>query len=285
MSWQGFVEVSKGFYIDSDYIAALRSAGIDSMDAVFAFDGGDDLGKANLARYRSRRRFVLPETGRTCYLKRYDRPPIGRQIRNWVDHLAHASTAASDWQPAAQLASAGIKTARIIAYGEEWNWMVVERRSFVIMEEIANARSLEDRLPQYFYDSAPLENVSQKREFIEKLADFARRFHDTGLRHRDFYLCHIFMTADEDLYLIDLQRTFRPMVMDKRLRVKDIAQLHYSAPGRIISSADRLRFYLRYVGQEGLTRADRCFLKCVRNRAWRMAEHDIKHGRRVPFAE
>ncbi|HPD45858.1 MAG TPA: lipopolysaccharide kinase InaA family protein [Anaerohalosphaeraceae bacterium] len=284
MSEHDFVEVGNGFHVDRKFVEPLRRLGLDSLEAVFAFEGGEKLTKANLARHRSRIRFMLPETGKAYYLKRYDRPPPGQQIRNWIDHRQRASTAAYDRRPAEELTAAGIRTARVVAFGEEWSGLF-EKRSFVILEEIANGRSLEARLPEYFYNSKPLENVDRKRQFIRALADFARRFHDTGLRHRDFYLCHIFMTGDETLYLIDLQRTFRPMIFDERFRVKDIAQLYYSAPGQIISRADRLRFYCYYVGRDRLTAADRRFLRQVKNRAWRMADHDIRHGRRVPFAE
>ena len=284
MSEPGFVEVVAGFHADRSYVEALGRLGMDSLDTVFAFEGGRNLIKDNLAPYRSRIRFVLPETGKAYYLKRYDRPPRLQQVRNWIDHLQRASTAACDRRPAERLAAVGIRTARIVAFGEQWNGLF-EKRSFIITEEIPDARSLEERLPECFYGGNRVENVDRKRQFIHKLADFARRFHETGLRHRDFYLCHIFMTADEEFYLIDLQRTFRPLVFDERFRVKDVSQLHYSASGRTISRADRLRFYLHYVGREELTAGDRRFLRHVKNRAWRMADHDIKHGRPVPFAE
>ncbi len=284
MSEQDFIEIDSGFYADPQYVNPLAQVGMNSIDAVFSFDGGRNLAKDNLAPHRSRIRFTLPDTGAACYLKRYDRPPVDRQVRNWIDHRRRISTAACDRRPVDLITAVGIGAARVVAFGEEWSGLV-ERRSFIITEEIANARSLEDRLPEYFYHGSPLENVDRKRAFIKKLADFARRFHDTGLRHRDFYLCHIFMTADEELYLIDLQRTFCPLIFDDRFRVKDIAQLHYSAPGRIISRADRLRFYLNYARRDNLTPADRRFIKRVKNRAWRMADHDIKHNRPVPFAE
>ncbi|MBE0535776.1 MAG: hypothetical protein IH624_08910 [Phycisphaerae bacterium] len=284
MSEQDFVEVSSGFFADRRYVEPLGRLGLNSMEAVFAFEGDRNLAKANLARHRSRIQFLMPETGKAYFLKRYDRPPQLQQVRNWIDHFERASTAAYDRQPAEQLAAAGIRTARVVAYGEGWDGLF-EERSFIITEEIAEGHSLEQRLPECFSTSGPFTNIAAKRQFIQRLADFARRFHETGLRHRDFYFCHIFMTADEAFHLIDLQRTFRPLVWEERFRVKDIAQLHYSAPGKIISRTDRLRFYLHYVDREALTAADRRFLRQVKNRAWRMADHDIKHGRPVPFAE
>lgn len=280
----GFVEVSKDFFVAGDYVDALVEAGLDSMDAVFAFEGGEDLGKANLGKHRRRIRFELEATGKRYYLKRYEGTPLGVQVRNWIDHWRRASMSSFDMGPGEELAALGIRTPKVVAYGDEWEG-VFEGRSFLITEEISDAKSLEESLPSYFYDSSPVENVDKKRAFIERLADFAKYFHQTGYRHRDFYLCHIFMTADEEFYLIDLHRTFKPVLFDGRFRVKDIAQLYYSVPGDIISRADRLRFYRRYVGRDRLTVADKIFIRQLKSRAWRMADHDIKHGREVPFAK
>lgn len=283
MSEQNFIKVAEGFFADCDYAQPLAEIGLDCIDAVFSFVGDRNLAKGNLAKHRTRIQFTLSATGGICFLKRYDSPPPFDQMRNWLDHLRRASTAAYDRLPVGQLNAAGIKTAKVIAYGEQWAGLF-EKRSFIVTEEIPNAHSLEQRLPEYFYDTCPSENVDRKRRFIEKLADFAKQFHETGLRHRDFYLCHIFMTADEEFYLIDLQRTFKPVLFDKRFRIKDIAQLYYSAPGNVVSRADRLRFYRRYTGRKKLTRSDRFFIGRLKARAWRMADHDIKHGRDVPFA-
>ncbi len=284
MSGQGFLEFSKDYFVASDYVDALSEAGLDSMDAVFAFEGDRNLNKPNLAKHRTRIEFQLSHTGRRYYLKRYDGTSLFDQLRGWLDHLRRSSMSAFDRWPVEQLAAAGIKTAKVIAYGEQWNGLF-ENRSFVITEEIINAQSLETKLPAYFYDGSPKENASRKRQFIYKLADLARRFHETGLRHRDFYLCHIFLTDDEEFYLIDLHRTFKPMLFDERFRIKDITQLFYSAPGDVISRADRLRFFKRYLGQERLSRADKAFIGKLKSRAWRMADHDIKHGREVPFTK
>ncbi len=283
MSEQNFIEVAEGFFADSDYVQPLAELGLDCIDAVFSFEGDRNLAKDNLAKHRTRIQFTLGATGGVCFLKRYDSPPPFDQMRNWLDHLRWASTAAYDRLPTGQLNAAGIKTAKVIAYGEQWAGLF-EKRSFVITEKIPNAHSLEQKLPEYSYGSCPFEKVDRKRRFIERLADFARQFHETGLRHRDFYLCHIFMTDNEEFYLIDLQRTFKPILFDKRFRIKDIAQLYYSAPGNVISRADRLRFYRHYTGRKKLTRSDRFFIGRLKARAWRMADHDIRHGRDVPFA-
>ena len=68
------------------------------------------------------------------------------------------------------------------------------------------------------------------------------RFHDTGFRHCDLYFSHIFLGEGGKLYLIDLQRVFKPVLFKERFRVKDIAQLYYSAEAKYFSRSDRLHF-------------------------------------------
>jgi hypothetical protein len=85
--------------------------------------------------------------------------------------------------------------------------------------------------------------------------------------------------------LIDLARAFKPMLFRERFRVKDIAQLHYSAPGKYFSRTDRLRFYLRYAGQNKLTAKDKAFIRKIMKKTKSMAQHNIKHGRAVPFTK
>ena len=73
--------------------------------------------------------------------------------------------------------------------------------------------------------------------------------------------------------------------MRQRWRIKDIAQLYYSSPGGCFSNADRMRFYMAYSGHKKLTGADKGFLGRVLRRAEKMARHDAKHGRVVPFRD
>ena len=70
----------------------------------------------------------------------------------------------------------------------------------------------------------------------------------------------------------------------KVVRVKDIAQLHYLAPGQYFSRTDRLRFYLEYAGQSKLAREDKVFIRKVINKTRQMVRHNVKHGRPAPFA-
>ncbi|MBN1124493.1 MAG: hypothetical protein JXA82_05755 [Sedimentisphaerales bacterium] len=283
MSESPYIQLMEGFFCHTSYSETLRQIGLDTIDAIFAFDKGEDLHKSNLADFRTRCRFQLPNTDTIAYLKRYDKPPKAFQIRNWISHRTRAATAIFDHVPTIALAQSGILTPRTIAYGWQWDGLF-EKRSFILSEALTDAEALERKLPNCFEGLSPTASVAKRREFLYALAEWTRQFHETGYRHRDFYLAHIFYSQAGQFYLIDLQRAFRPKFMKERFRVKDIAQLHYSASGQTFSCTDRLRFYRRYAGMTKLGAKDRRFLKKVRAKAWRMADHDIRHGRQVPFA-
>ena len=180
------------------------------------------------------------------------------------------------------LTAAGVKTPRVVACGEQWG-ILFERRSFLMTEEIRDSQSLERRLPPCFGDVAT-PAWQNRREFIRRLAEFIRRFHETGRRHRDLYLSHIFYSDAGEFCLIDLARASRP-VFQRRFQIKDLAQLHYSSPARHFSRTDRLRFYLVYAGRPKLVPKDKAFLRAVLCKTARMVRHNVKHGAVPPFLE
>ena len=285
MSEQKFIEISKGFLIDAGYETAFSELGLTSIDAVFSYSAGKNLAKDNLARFRSRYQFEINSPASplptTVFLKRYDRPPILTQLRNWLCHRRRASMAFLEFEPAKKLAEAGINTPKTISYGEQWG-ILFEKRSFIITEKIPDAEALERKLPAYFSGPTTAENLKLRRAFVAQLAAFIRKFHETNYRHRDLYFSHIFYSGQ--FHLIDLARAFRPILSRRRFRIKDLTQLYYSAQRQYFSNADRLRFYLRLTGQSKLNRKDKLFIRKVINKAKRMARHDIKHGRPAPFA-
>jgi heptosyltransferase-2 len=274
--------LEKNFYLDDNFKEAFTQLGLTSTEKIFSFKEGKNLVKDNLARYRSRVQFEINSPATKLFLKRYDRPPILSQLKNWLAHRRRISCAMCNVETAEKLAVAGISVPNTISYGEKWG-LVFEKRSFVITEQIPNASSLESKLPACFDNSGNTENIKTKRDFIRCSADFVRRFHDAGFRHRDLYLSHIFYDNNNNFYLIDLARTFKPLLLMERFRVKDIAQLHYSAPAKNFSATDRLRFYLRYSKKTKLANTDKSFIKKVVEKSLRMAKHDKKHGRAAPF--
>ena len=282
MTEQKFIEISQSFFVDSDFVKAFEKLGLKSFDALFSFDSGKDPGGSSLPNYRSRLEFKTSNPEKILYLKRYNQPDAMTQIKNWFWHNTRKSMMYFDLDPADDLAKAGIKTPKTVSYGEQWGFFF-EKRSFIISEELSNAEPLEQKLPDCFKDTSKTENLRQQRNFIDRLAQFAKKFHATGYRHRDFYLAHIFYSDDGTFYLIDLQRAFKPRILDERFRVKDISQLYYSAPGSAFSRTDRLRFYKSYTGKKSLNARDKAFIRKVVRKANRIARRETKYGRLVPF--
>jgi heptosyltransferase-2 len=287
LSQKEFLETEKSFFIDREYQKALSEAGLTSIEDVFSFDVAKNLTKSNLASYRSRLQFEInfpePSSSTTVFMKRYDCPPVKVQLRNWLSHHNNKSEALRELDAVNKLTERGINTPQVIAYGEQRN-AFFETRSFIITEKIPKAESLERKLPDCFEAPATIERLKQQRNFVTQIATFIKKFHETNYRHRDLYLSHIFYGESGKFYLIDLARVFKPILMRKRFQIKDIAQIYYSAPGTRFSKTDRMRFYMTYVGQSKLRRKDKVFIRKVMNKAERMARHDIKHGRTVPFA-
>ena len=174
-----FIQSAPGFFVDPTYQMILSEAGIDSLEAVFKYSQGDNLVKAKLAAWRQRIRFQLSD-GQTVYLKRYDNPPLSVQFKGWTQHGQHAFLSDYDKGPLETLQKVDVSIPQVIAYGGQWSGLF-EKKSFIITLEIPNAHSLETRLPDCFTGGS----FKDRWDFIFKLADFIRRFHETGCRHRD----------------------------------------------------------------------------------------------------
>jgi hypothetical protein len=283
---QRFAETSESFFVDPDYQEALSKLGLTTTDAVFSFNAAEHLTKNNLARFRRRLQFEIESPGlpqpTTVFLKRYDSPPVSGQMRNWLSARSRKSCACLEFTAINELDAAGIGVPRVISYGEQ-RGILFEKKSFILTEKIPNAESIERKLPDRFTEPATRENLRLRRNFIARLANLIERFHETSYRHRDLYFSHIFCDDKERFFLIDLARAFKPAVLGRRFRVKDLAQIYYSAPGRYFSRTDRLRFYMGYTGRRKLRREDKVIIRRIIQKAKQMARHDTRHGRDVPF--
>jgi hypothetical protein len=78
------------------------------------------------------------------------------------------------------------------------------------------------------------------------------------------------------VHLIDLQRVQRWIApLRRRWVVKDLAQLAYSCPPRLIGPAERMRFFKRYLGMARLDAGAKRLARAVLRREAALAR---KHG-------
>jgi len=116
---------------------------------------------------------------------------------------------------------------------------------------------------------------ARKKNLIKKIAELARVMHNLGYAHQDFYLVHIFIKPDENdsIYLIDLQRLIMQSELSNRWRIKDLAQLYYSAKP-FVSKRDIFYFWKIYANSNILR--NKQLIKSILSKVDKISEHDRK---------
>lgn len=157
-------------------------------------------------------------------------------------------TAETEWQAIRKLGEIGIPTTPAVAYGVR-GWNPATLQSFLMTEDLGDIVSLETLCTDW--KRKPPEPVF-KRKLLIKVAELARKLHDGGMNHRDFYICHICLDnkklaqGEICLYLIDLHRVgIRPRIRPAD-RMKDMAAMYFSAMEAGLSKRDYLRFLKHY---------------------------------------
>jgi hypothetical protein len=270
--------------VNSEFAQRLRSAGIDSLEALFQLEG-DRLDKPGLAPWRQRLRVHLGSRGSppmVAYLKRYVDPPAAatRQVARASN--GPRSLAEHEWRSMVQLARDGIHAVQPIAFGHQLIGRR-ERRSAVLTAAVPG-ESLEALAARW-----TLDDRSFVQSLIRPLADLVARFHGLGYVHRDLYLSHIFLDrgrpVDEAFRLIDVQRVMRPRWRSGRWIVKDLAALNFSAPRRLVSRTDRVRWLKHYLQTAKLDAAARRLAYRVLGKTLSIQRHErsrVLSGRATP---
>ncbi len=253
----GFVAVDESMWIDAQFQSVLEQAGLSGFDAVMANRNGHCW---RAIGDRENWRLELPGPGGRrvgAHLKKHRVRCVGTWVRAKLG-LAPA-TSAAEWEArnVAQLTRARIDVMRLVAYG--WKAHrdgLVE--SFVIAEELDGYWEIPDLLRRRFPAVAPQSPRRDRDldELIRTVADLARRFHEAGYNHRDFYCGHFFVREPErgrfEIRLIDLQRVQHRRRLRRRWIVKDLAQLAWSLPDEQITCSQRMAFMRRYFGVDKL---------------------------------
>jgi serine/threonine protein kinase len=125
--------------------------------------------------------------------------------------------------------------------------------AYFLSLEIPHAKDL----VQYFQEIGPhppFEKLSLKRKTIRSVGLLLRQFHQSGFFHGDLQLKNI-LVANDQLFLIDFDRSYRKPVLSARERMKNLLRLNRSVEkwrrhGLPITRTDRLRFFLTYAGDD-----------------------------------
>jgi heptose I phosphotransferase len=153
-----------------------------------------------------------------------------------------------------KVASLGIATTPLVAYGQR-GCNPANLQSFVMTEDLGDILSLEDLCADWQNNSP---DAKFKRQLITAVAKLAKKIHENGVNHRDFYLCHLCLDRQDinkrdmtkiNLYLIDLHRVLIHNQPSITANMKDIAALYFSSMGIGLTQRDYLRFKMHYQQQ------------------------------------
>jgi heptose I phosphotransferase len=165
--------------------------------------------------------------------------------------------------------AAGVATMQVLAAGATAARLPWQRQSFFLSEHLADSQPADDFWQSNVANPARFDG-GRRQAFLDALANAARRFHEAGLYHRDFYWCHFLVREPAAgrfvVHLIDLQRVGRPQWLKLRWWLKDLAQLWFSTPGDV-TEAEKRRLYQRYCDAASLRWPERLFYRLIRLRA------------------
>ncbi len=199
-----------------------------------------------------RKTFRTPINGKNYFIKLYAGIGWKTLLTSLIRFRLPVLSAQNEWKAILQLESLGIETMKLAGYGER-GWSPAGRQSFVITDELADTLSLENFCRNW--PSTPPEK-SLKRALITRVAQITRTLHANGMIHRDLYICHFLLDISFQsktnhrrnlhLYLIDLHRMQKPLCLQRRGKLKDLAALYFSSMDIGLSLRDLFRFIRIY---------------------------------------
>lgn len=193
----------------------------------------------------------------------------------------------NEWKMILYLHSAGIRTMVPVAFGMQRKFML-PWKSFTVTEHLYNTKRLEDFLQEDLIHKS--DKFQVKKKITLELASVSSKFHKLGMVHQDFYLGHFFINtnnlmhgdfnseiSDSDLFLIDLQRVYKPFFAFRK-KIKDLAQLYFSSTMfSCVTNIDRMRFYKIYSGRnKRLSFYDKLIIKIIISKALKIQKHTDK---------
>ena len=223
-------------YLRPDIATAWQ--GLDPFVQAFALTG-------DVLREMPGRRTLRVRIGSGSYvLKLHHGVGWAEILKNLVAGRAPVLGARNEYEAVTRLAAAGVPSMRVAAFGEQGT-NPARRRSFVLLDDIAHDESLEDVARRWARAAPP---SAERRAMVAAVAAIVRDMHAAGVNHRDCYLCHFLCAHGGGLRLIDLHRAGIRAQVPRRWRVKDLAQLWFSAMHAGLTVRDRLRFVRDYSG-------------------------------------
>ncbi len=175
----------------------------------------------------------------------------GEIFKNLVTARLPVTGARNEFRTCRHLQVQGVAAPTVAAFGEV-GASPASRFSFVLCDALDGYESLEDITDRWEQTPpSPLE----KRRLTEAVAEFAKALHQSGVIHRDFYVCHLlaeiepYIHGEVRLAVIDLHRAQIHTKIPERWLLRDLAALLFSTFDLPFDSRTWLRFIRIYRGR------------------------------------
>jgi len=180
---------------------------------------------------------------------------VGEILKNFLYLRIPVLGAENEYRAIGKLQELGVETMTPVAFGRRGSNPASEK-SFLITEALEPTKPLDEYCnPQVLAEMG----VAERRALVRRLAQISRKLHDSGVNHRDYYLCHFLLDTSErfsdvpisqrPIYLIDLHRVQIRHRTPRRWRNKDLSALYYSARRVGFDRRDVLCFIREYKQQ------------------------------------
>ncbi len=225
-------------YVREAYVSVF--AGERSLEDFLVIEG------EVLRHVKNRRTITFCRDTTRYYMKRHLGVGWGEILRDLVRARRPVIGAMTEWRAIRHLNKVGILTMTPVAFGVQGR-NPAQQRSFIITEDIGPNISLEAYTADW-YETPPPARV--KSALVRAVAGISRRLHESGMNHRDYYLCHFLLAKKSGtaavepplLYLVDLHRAQLRRRTGRRWLVKDLSGLLFSSLGSGIVLRDLVRF-------------------------------------------
>jgi tRNA A-37 threonylcarbamoyl transferase component Bud32 len=199
---------------------------------------------------KGRKTIQVELAGKSYFLKQHFGVGWGEIVKNLLSFKKPILGAMTEVRAIEKLDELGIATTPLVAYGQRGS-NPANLQSFVLTQDLGDIISLEDLCADW-KKSPP--DAKFKRRLIVQVAEIAKKLHENGVNHRDFYICHFCLDNTElptiKLYLIDLHRVLIHVNPSFSANVKDIAALYFSSMDIGLTTRDYLRFMWHYQKQD-----------------------------------
>ena len=197
---------------------------------------------------KGRKTLQIELSGNRYFIKQHFGVGWAEILKNLIVFRKPIISAKTEKEAIEALDQIGIATTPLVGFGEQ-GVNPANKQSFLITRDLGNIVSLEDFCRDW-KEHPPSNQLRQ--QIVISVATLAKKLHQAGLIHRDFYLCHLCLDGDLlqkgeiKLYLIDLHRMLMNQSVGGKGTMKDIAALYFSAMDVALSPEDIELFKQNY---------------------------------------